>query len=435
MSSISSSPELERHLRRARTAVFALFLTNGALFANIIPRYPAIKDIFELSEPVYGVTVALFPLGALVFGVFAARAIQVLSSARAAVFGTMGIGITLALAGLVAMHRDALGENAGGRANILYALFCLVFFLGGSFDAVTDVGQNAHGLRIQRLMGRPIINSFHAGWSIGAMLGGLMGLGATALGLPLGIHLFLSALIFIAVGCVALHFALPGADPAAGEIDPILLAANATGASEDMLGNSPREMRVHSVGAPPFFVITTLTILAISGMLMEDSASTWSSLYMRDYLGVRPSLAGAAFVTMLASQAIGRLSADRLMEHFGNRFTVVLGGALVAVGMGIGVLMPSVISTLIGMVCAGFGGAAIVPIAFNAADDVPGLAPGVGLTIVTWLSRIAFLAAPPLVGLLVQATSLRSAIAVIPVAGLAAVCAAFIIAARKGAED
>ncbi|NEE27302.1 MFS transporter, partial [Streptomyces sp. SID7982] len=30
--------------RRARVAVAVLFFTNGALFANLLPRYPQIKE-------------------------------------------------------------------------------------------------------------------------------------------------------------------------------------------------------------------------------------------------------------------------------------------------------------------------------------------------------------------------------------------------------
>jgi hypothetical protein len=38
---LTARPAVE--LRRARVAVAILFFTNGALFANLIPRYPAIK--------------------------------------------------------------------------------------------------------------------------------------------------------------------------------------------------------------------------------------------------------------------------------------------------------------------------------------------------------------------------------------------------------
>ena len=49
----------------------------------------------------------------------------------------------------------------------------------GEHDAITDVAQNSHGLRVQRLYGRSILNSFHAVWSSGAVLGGLLGGAAT----------------------------------------------------------------------------------------------------------------------------------------------------------------------------------------------------------------------------------------------------------------
>ena len=49
--------------RRARFAVAALFLSNGALFANLLPRYPEIKSDLHLSNTVYGVAIAAFYQG------------------------------------------------------------------------------------------------------------------------------------------------------------------------------------------------------------------------------------------------------------------------------------------------------------------------------------------------------------------------------------
>jgi hypothetical protein len=48
MSSEAGTPE-GAALRKARVAVAALFFTNGALFANLLPRYPQIKDALELN--------------------------------------------------------------------------------------------------------------------------------------------------------------------------------------------------------------------------------------------------------------------------------------------------------------------------------------------------------------------------------------------------
>ena len=80
------------HDRRARIAVAALFGSNGALFANLLPRYPEIKADLDLSNTVYGIAIAAFSAGALVAGLTAAALIRRYRSSRVAVAGTLGIG-------------------------------------------------------------------------------------------------------------------------------------------------------------------------------------------------------------------------------------------------------------------------------------------------------------------------------------------------------
>ena len=132
--------------RRARVAVAALFLSNGALFANLLPRYPEIKADLHLSNAAYGAAVAAFSAGALVAGLAAATLIRRYRSSRVAVVGTIGIAVFVVVAG-IATTPLILGA---------------ALFVAGASDAITDVAQNAHGLRLQRRYGRSIINSFHA---------------------------------------------------------------------------------------------------------------------------------------------------------------------------------------------------------------------------------------------------------------------------------
>jgi len=68
--------------RRARIAVAALFLTNGALFANLLPRYPEIKSDLAMSNAAYGGAVASFSAGALLAGLTAAVLIRRESTRR-----------------------------------------------------------------------------------------------------------------------------------------------------------------------------------------------------------------------------------------------------------------------------------------------------------------------------------------------------------------
>ena len=200
----ASSPGLaEQH---ARVAVGALFLTNGALFANLLPRYPQIKVDLGISNVAYGLAVAAFPAGAMVAGLASGTLIRRFGSAPIAVTGTIATSVLVLIA---------------GTAPVL-AVFVAALFVAGAMDAITDVAQNAHGLEVQRRYGRSIINSFHATWSIGAVLGGSMAAGAIALGLPRGVHLAISAVLFSGIAHIALRFCLPHAPTTSsieGEVD------------------------------------------------------------------------------------------------------------------------------------------------------------------------------------------------------------------------
>lgn len=190
------SPALEARDRRARVATAGLFLSNGALFANLLPRFPEIKSDLSLSNTVFGLAVAAFSAGALLTGPAAATLIRRFRSSVVAVAGSVLIAVFTLGAGL-----------ATTGITVAAALFC-----AGGADSVTDVAQNVHGLRVQRHFGRFIINSLHAVWSAGAVLGGLMGAGAIYLGVPRAVQLSVSGLLFSAVCLVAYRYLLPGAD-------------------------------------------------------------------------------------------------------------------------------------------------------------------------------------------------------------------------------
>lgn len=84
--------------RQARVAVAVLFFTNGALFANLLPRYPQVKEDLAISNGAYGLAVAAFPAGAITAGLAAGVLIRRVGSAQVAVVGTLltGTGILAA---------------------------------------------------------------------------------------------------------------------------------------------------------------------------------------------------------------------------------------------------------------------------------------------------------------------------------------------------
>jgi MFS family permease len=381
--------------RRARVAVAALFLTNGALFANLLPRYPEIKADLALSNSAYGVAIAAFSGGALVAGPAAAAVIRRFRSARAAVVGSIGIAAFLFVA--------SLAPSAVALASAL--------FIAGASDAITDVGQNAHALRLQRNYGRSIINSLHAVWSAGAVLGGAMGAAAIALDIPRTTHLAVSALLFSAVVLAAYPFLLRGPDT-----------------------DDHPSKRADNVGRPGFGVYATLVALvfiAIAGAVVEDAGSSWATVYLRDSLGTPGAIAASGYIAMVAFQFLGRTFGDRLVDRFGERTVARVGGLITAVGMGAALVFPSVPGTIAGFAAAGFGVATLVPAAMHGADQLPGLRQGTGLTAVSWLLRIGSISSPPVVGLVADATSLRVGLLVVPVAGVAAMLLAVALSPRR----
>ena len=106
-------------------------------------------------------------------GLAAATLIRRYRSSRVAVAGTLLLATFVLVAGVA------------GTPLVLAA----ALFVAGASDSITDVAQNAHALRVQRNYGRSIINSLHAVWAVGAILGGLMGAGAIALNIPRATHL------------------------------------------------------------------------------------------------------------------------------------------------------------------------------------------------------------------------------------------------------
>ena len=381
--------------RRARIAVAAMFLTNGAIFANLAPRFPELKTELALSNTAYGIVVAAFPVGALIAGLAAGAVIRRLTSARTTLVCTIGI------AALV---------FAASMSTTPVLLACLLF-VGGACDAVTDVAQNAHGLRVQRVYGRSIINSLHAVWSVGAVVGAAMSATAIALRIPIPIHLGISAAVFIGVAVAAYPFLLRGSD-------------------HDEHAPS-RHARSGGVGWSVYGVLAVLVVIATADAVIEDSGSSWATLYLGDGLGATGAVAALGYIALLTFQFIGRLVGDRMVDRFGERALARGGGLLATLGMGLALAFPSVPGTIAGFAMAGLGIATVVPAAMRAADALPGLPLGTGLTALSWLMRLGFVGAPPLVGAIADATSLRVGLVVVPVAGLAIFAAAGALSARR----
>lgn len=396
-----------REARTARLAVSLFFFTNAVIFSSLVPHFPGIKAELGLSNAHYGLSIAAVPTGAITAGLLAGFLVRKFGSAKTSLIFTVLAALVLVMI-----------PSASG-----VGLLVAFFFLIGASDSIADVGQNAHGLKVQRAYGRSILNSFHAIWSIGAATGAALGALAISIGLSRQVHLTIIAALVVAGAYVAYTKRLRGADQISDEHD----------SSADKVAVPALHLKpgVPVTGGRIFFLLAALSLLAIAGALVEDSGSTWAAIYLNDSLSTTASIASLGFIALVGAQFVGRIVGDGLVDRFGQRTIATAGGLLIAGGMGLALAFPSVPLTIIGFAAAGFGSATLVPAAYQGADEIPGLKPGTGLTIVSWLLRVGFLISPPIVGLIADNSSLRLGLLVLPITGALVVVCAQVLSSQR----
>src|SRR4051794_36513380 len=165
--------------RAARRAVTVIFLLNGALIGSWAARLPAVKEPLGLGDAQLGLALGLVALGALVAmpvsGWLSARG----GSRRTTRFAFICFCLALPLPALAPA----------------YALMLPAALLLGAGNGSLDVAMNAHGVAVERRHERPILSSFHAAFSCGALAGA--GLSALAAGAGIDVRWHLLAVAAI----------------------------------------------------------------------------------------------------------------------------------------------------------------------------------------------------------------------------------------------
>jgi fucose permease len=391
-----------RDARRARVAVSALFLVNGALLANVLPRLPALKAQLELTNTALGTAIAAMPVGGLLAGAAAGVLIVRYSSRRVTVGTGVAFGLLLGSIGL-----------APG-----WVALAAAFLVLGMLDAVMDSAMNAHGIAVQRSYGRSIMHGFHGWWSAGTPLGAGTGAVAAALEVPLVIHLAVVGLLLAGVSVAAMPLLLRdrGVDGAErGQPQSPAAGASVAGAAF-AAALAPARRAVRRLG-----ILAPFALIGVLGVMIEDAAQTWSTIYLADVLGAGVGVAGLAVVLYTAGMTLGRLTNDRWIDRWGD-VAVARSGALVATG---GLLLviaagswASVPLAAAGFGLVGVGTAPLFPVMISAAGSVPGVPAGQGVAVVAWLARGGFVIAPAMVGLAADAVGLGAALVIPLVAGL-----------------
>ena len=384
----------ERALERVKVAVAVVFLLNGLAFASWVARMPAIRDTLELSPSRLGLLLVALSAGTMVALPLSGVVVGRLGPAR-----TVVLGVLSAVAGLLAM---ALGLATTSVPAV--AVGMLIYGVGTS---TWDIAMNVEGAHVERRIGRTLMPRFHAGFSLGTVIGALVGASCARAGVSLPAQLAVSVVGILVLGLLAVRMFLPVRRPEPGE---------ATGS-------------VRTAWREPRTLLLGLLVLAFA--LCEGVANDWLALSLVDGYGAAPEIGAIGYGAFVTAMTLGRLVGGTFVERYGRVATLRVTGVLGAAGVLAVVISPGLAGAMVGAVLWGFGASLGFPLGISAAaDDEAGAAARV--SVVSSIGYAAFLGGPPLVGLVADVVEVHRAILVALVAAVVGLLVAAV--ARPAAE-
>ena len=357
----------------ARWRVSAIFLLHGVIVSNWLARIPAVQQKLGLRAGGLGLALLFTTAGALCGMPLTSRLIGRFHSAAVTRLSSFAFCLVLPLPAVVPKA----------------VLLGPALFVFGWAAATMEVSMNTQAVVVEQALGRPVMTSFHALFSIGGMIGSVLGGVAAALRLSPTLHLVLLLPLLVGSTAYATRRLLPDLSARAAPRVPI-----------------PWTRHLASLWG--------LGAIAFCVLMGEGAMADWGAVYVGGLPGVSPGLAAAGYAVFSVAMAAGRLLGDHIRTRLPEPVIVRRGALLASVGLFAGLVRGALPGALAGFACAGLGFSTIFPILTWRAGRVSGVAPQAGIAAVTAIGYSGFLMGPPIIGLLAQLSSLRLGLCVIP---------------------
>lgn len=360
-------------LRQARAALAVSFFAQGAVFALLVTRIPAIQDRYGIGDGLLPVFLAAVPILAGAGSVATERLVRRVRPS--VVLRWVQPVVALVLVGL----------GAGDRlwaAAVALALFGVC--VGG-----LDASMNMLGVSLQRAYGRSIMLGFHAAYSLGGIVGSVLAWS--------GAHWHLSL--------VAVY------GPAALALIPLTLVASRwyrdAGDVQDV-----KERAGSAGGQAAMRLLLPLCLVMTFAYIGDSTVSNWSAKYLQDTLHSSEQLSTVPYAVYMVTTLLGRSVGDLGVRRFGAVPVVRLGSVVAAGGFAVVAAAPGAWTGMLGFTLLGLGLCVVVPQTFAAAGRMFPAASDSAIARLNVFNYVGFLVGSPLVGALGDVWSYRGAMLV-----------------------
>ncbi len=354
----------ERVVERARVAVALVFGLNGVVFASWLSRLPAVRDALELSTGRLGLLLLFLSAGSVIGLPTSGPLVARFGPARTVLGGVLLVGAGLLL-------------SAGGVAAGQVPLVAAGLVLTGLGTGVWDVAMNVEGADVERRLDRTLMPRLHAAFSLGTVGGALLGAAAAATAVPVALQLALTAVAAGAAVAFCLRAFLP----------------------VEHVTDAPAALRLRQAWREPRTLAIGVLVLCFA--FTEGTANDWLAIALVDGHGASEAVGALGFACFVAAMTVSRTLGGSALTRWGRTTTLRATALLAATGLLLVVAAPSGPLVLLGALLWGAGASLGFPVGMSAASDDP-VGAAVRVSVVSSVGYTAFLAGPPLVGLLAE---------------------------------
>ncbi len=376
--SITNPSEILPDKKRIRLAVALVYFSLGLCFSSWASRIPDIKTALHLNDAMFGTILFALPIGIFLMMPISGRLVTRFSSRKVLMFALPGYTICLTNVGLV---------HEGWQ-------LAIALFIFGVFGNMCNIATNTQGVLTERIYGRPIMSSFHGGWSLAGFTGALIGI--LMINLKMTVYWHFVTVVLLVWTIVWINF-------------PFLVKTSLA----QRLVEPKRKFF-----SKPDHDLFQLGIIAFCSMASEGIMFDWSGIYFKDIVQAPPSLVILGYTSFMIMMATGRFLADYLISKIGRKLLMQICGVLISSGLFTAVFLPYLITSTIAFMMVGLGVSSIVPTVYSAAGRHPVIPPGIAIATVSSVGFLGFLMGPPLIGHISEAFGLRYSFALIGVFGI-----------------